>query len=142
MAGIGGARSAPGVACYARWTGDPRSADGDLVRRIAGRAVGDHIRLHARLRVARLVGRPRFDEVVAGRHVDVPVVDPLPPCIEVGYRRQPGLPPRSVRDPDLDRLDAFVLRPGDAGDRDLLARLDGRAGGRDVDPGLGLHRRL
>ena len=100
---------------------DPRqltwlpAADGDRDARVAARAVRLRRLLQGGLGVTGGVGGPRLDHVVAGRRVPVP--HPLPPAVDVGHGGQPGLVPRAAVHPDLDRVDALVLGPGDPGDR-------------------------
>ena len=71
----------------------------------------------------------------------VPVPDPLPPGVDAGHRGQRAWCHGAAVHPDLDRVDALVLRPGDAGHR-RAARADAAEPLGHVDPGLGLDRRL
>src|SRR5215470_19553925 len=91
------------------------------------------------LRVAGRVGGARLDHVDAWSRV--PADRPLTPGVDPGHGGERGVPPRPAVDPHLDRVDAFVLRPRDACDR-RGPGLQPSWPGRDVDPGLGLDRRL
>src|SRR5215472_8080585 len=120
-------------------TGTALPGDAHLHDRVPRRAVRLGRGLDRRLGVPGLVGRPRLDDVAACG--GVPEHDPLPPGVDAGHSRQPGLPPGTAVYPNLDRIDALVLRPGDSGDRGA-PRLDRALPVRYVDPRLGLDRSL
>lgn len=66
---------------------------------------------------------------------------PLPPRVDTGGVGQLGLLPLTAVDPDLDPLDAPMLRPGHPGDHRLLLGHDSQ-GFRDVDPALRQNGRI
>src|SRR5271163_2584170 len=105
---------------------------------VPSRAVGLGPVLHRSLGVTGLVGRADLEHVLAwGR---VPGVVPLAPGVD-GVLRGHGRGVPGAVHADLDGLDALVLGPGHAGDRDLAAGHTG-VGLRDVDARLGLDRPL
>ena len=92
------------------------------------------------LGLAVLVGGPD-GELVGARGGLVPCPGPLAPGVDAVLVGQVDVLPGLVVDPDLDALDAGVLRPRDAADADLVAR-ERLERLRDVDARGELDRRL
>src|SRR5438874_9041726 len=92
---------------------DRASGDGDEDGVPAGGPVGGRWRLHGRLGVAGAVGGSNLDAMLPGR--GGPLVDPLAPRVRGVLDGQPGLPPRTLVDPDLHPFDPLVLGPGNPG---------------------------
>src|SRR5215831_6165097 len=103
---------------------------------VAGRAVGLGLVEDGGLRVTGLVSGTYLQHVLARRRL--PGVVPLPPGVDRVLSGELRLVPGAI-DADLDRLDASVLRPRDAGDH---YRARGDVAPRRVDARLGLDRRL
>ncbi len=93
-----------------------RSGGGEVERVQAGRAVGQHVRLHAGLHEAVAVGGPHLHQVIAGLDVDLGA--PLHPAVLVGHLGEDGLLPGTTVDGDLHPVDPGVLRPGHPGEGD------------------------
>src|SRR5262249_4007084 len=95
------------------WGGLLAVTDGNRDARVAGRPVRLGRHLLRGLGVPGGIRGPRLEHVPARRRIPVP--DPLPPAVDVGHRGQARLLPRAVVHLDLDRGDALVLGPRDAG---------------------------
>src|SRR5680860_1813162 len=120
-----------------RFLGCGLHVDADGV--VAGGAVGGDRGALGGLGLPGSVGRAHGDRVPT--RGGVPRQDPLPPAVDVEWRRQVGLRPGAVVDAHLDPFDAPGRGPGDAGDRCATGHHRRRTRGH-VDARLGLDRPL